>query len=138
MYHACSNISIKQNRCLKRGYRRMADSFTSTEDTELLNSIASVHMMFGMYESAQSILQLSDWIERHNIATLKLLSDVYLKQKNADLALQTIDRLEKEISPEPLSANDIYLKARALALLGQNEEARQVMLNRGQSQIMEA
>ncbi|MEM8773868.1 MAG: hypothetical protein AAGF53_02480 [Pseudomonadota bacterium] len=116
----------------------MADSFTSTEDTELLNSIASVHMMFGMYESAQSILQLSDWIERHNIATLKLLSDVYLKQKNADLALQTIDRLEKEISPEPLSANDIYLKARALALLGQNEEARQVMLNRGQSQIMEA
>jgi len=108
----------------------MPSRYTTQEDIELLNSIASIHMMFGMYETAQSILQLSDWADRDNKLTLKLLGKAYFKQGNAELALQTLERLSDLLAPEGLDDEDSLIKARSLAHLGQSDEARNVMLHR--------
>lgn len=101
---------------------------SDVSDVELLNSLASVHMMFGLYETAQSVLELSDWIDRSNPRTLRLLARSHAKQGNSEMALKTINRLHVLVGSDDMQKDDLTLKARALLQLGQKDEARELMM----------
>ena len=107
-----------------------ADTY-SVADGQLLNSLASIHLVFGMHESALRFLELSNWILHSNPETLRLLAQAAFNMRMSAYVIEVLDELAVLSPGGQLSEEELMLKGRSLALLGETGEARAVLF--GQS-----
>lgn len=98
----------------------------SEVDADILNGLATIHLMFGLHQTALNLLMLSNWIVKSNRDTLLLMARAQFLLQNWREVVRLLDEVEGFDLREPLTEHDVIMKGRALIHLGQKEKAHHV------------
>ncbi|KAB7613613.1 hypothetical protein F9L33_09540 [Amylibacter sp. SFDW26] len=97
------------------------------QDATLLNGLATVHIMFGMHSTALKFLELSNWVRPDSRETLHLLAKSYFNMGASVQVLDVFYLIESLDTDGTLTEEELMMKGRSFALLGQTEKARNVL-----------
>ena len=100
--------------------------FSKTKDPRILDLMASVYMKKGSYIKAQKCLNIAVKVSPLNITRLLALGNILLNVGRWDDALKTFERI---LSFAKFSREGRLGKGAALSLLGDIEEAKEVLKN---------
>lgn len=106
-----------------------SDPSQDARDVELLTGLANVHVLFGQHKTALHILELANWIDRKHVQTLLMMAQCHFNLSNPQLVISTLDRI-LTVNPNHHSREEeILLRARSYALLGESSDARRSLLS---------